>query len=94
MRIDGLTPTDSAATATAATAVDPKLHEAESQFEELLVRELTQVMAESAKAAQDEESGAAAGFYADQLPNTLASAIKASMRSIQPTRCTKAMVNR
>jgi Rod binding domain-containing protein len=55
--------------------VDPKLHDAALQFEQLLVRQLTQILADTAK-SQDEEGGASTSFYADQLPDALASAIK------------------
>ena len=76
MRVDPVTSVDTAAGA-ATPAVDPKLHEAALQFEELLVRQLTQVMADSAKGPEGEDGGdAASSFYADQLPETLANAIK------------------
>jgi Rod binding domain-containing protein len=80
MRIDGLSPIDpavtTAASASAKTEVDPKLHSAALQFEELLVRQLTQVLADSAKGADDESGDATTGFYTDQLPDVLAAAIK------------------
>jgi Rod binding domain-containing protein len=77
MRVDGVTPVDTTAAAAAAPTVDPKLHEAALQFEELLVRQLTQAMADSAKGPEGEDGGdAASSFYADQLPETLASSIK------------------
>jgi Rod binding domain-containing protein len=77
MRVDGLTPIETPAAAPTKTdAVDPKLREVALQFEELLVRQLTQVLADTAKGAQDEDAGVAAGFYAEQLPDVLASALK------------------
>ena len=77
MRVDGVTSVETAAAAPATPSIDPKLHEAALQFEELLVRQLTQVMADSAKGPEGEDGGdAASSFYADQLPETLASAIK------------------
>ena len=87
MRVDGLTPIETpvapaqtgvAQPATAPAEVDPKLREVALQFEELLVRQLTQVLADTAKAAEGEdgEASATSGFYADQLPDVLASAIK------------------
>jgi Rod binding domain-containing protein len=83
MRVDGITPGEAAAQvgavqATAAAEADPKLREVALQFEELLVRQLTQVLADTAKAAEGEdgEASVASGFYADQLPDVLASAIK------------------
>jgi Rod binding domain-containing protein len=96
MRIDGVTPIDATATATAGTtAVDPKLHDAALQFEELLVRQLTQSLADSAKGSgsDDEEGSASAGFYADQLPGALASAIKDAGGLGLATELEKAMVN-
>ena len=82
MRIDALTPVEATLTssgATPAAEVDPKLRSAALQFEELLVRQLTQILAETAKGADDEDGGgggASASFYANQLPDALASAIK------------------
>jgi len=94
MRIDGVTPIDSAATtASASTAqVDPKLHDVALQFEELLVRQLTSVMADTAKGADDEDSDAATSFYADQLPDTLAASIKDAGGLGLATELEKAMV--
>jgi Rod binding domain-containing protein len=74
MRVDGLSPIETGAAAQTAE-VDPKLREAALQFEELLVRQLTQSLTESAQGS-DEESSVASNFYADQLPGVLASAIK------------------
>jgi hypothetical protein len=81
MRIDGvITPTAAAAGSTGAAAptteVDPKLRSAALQFEELLVRQLTQILADTAKGADEEGADAASSFYANQLPEALASAIK------------------
>jgi Rod binding domain-containing protein len=79
MRIDGLNIADPlaatpAAAAPASAEVDPKLHKAALQFEQLLVRQLTQILADTAKG--DEEDGSSAtSFYADQLPDALATAI-------------------
>jgi Rod binding domain-containing protein len=92
MRVDGFTPVDTAA-AQATPTVDPKQHEAALQFEELLVRQLTQVMADSAKGPEGEEGGdAASAFYADQLPETLANAIKEAGGLGLATELEKAMV--
>jgi Rod binding domain-containing protein len=79
MRIDALTPIEATATSSSAAPtpeVDPKLRSAALQFEELLVRQLTQVLAETAKGDDDEGGDATASFYANQLPDVLASAIK------------------
>ena len=77
MRIDGLSPIETGAAPQQSAEVDPKLREAALQFEELLVRQLTQVMADTAKGMQGEDGGdAASAFYADQLPDVLANAIK------------------
>jgi Rod binding domain-containing protein len=77
MRTDGLKPVDAALPPQAAPArpeADPKLRSAALQFEELLVRQLTQVLADTAK-GDDESGDSTTSFYADQLPAALASAI-------------------
>jgi hypothetical protein len=79
MRVDGvITPTAAAAPAAPAASneVDPKLRSAALQFEELLVRQLTQILAETAQSSDEEGGDAAGSFYANQLPDALASAIK------------------
>jgi Rod binding domain-containing protein len=80
MRVDGvINPTVAAApgaTAAASTEVDPKLRSAALQFEELLVRQLTQILADTAKGVDEEGADSASSFYANQLPDALASAIK------------------
>jgi hypothetical protein len=80
MRIDGvITPATAAApgaTAAASNEVDPKLRSAALQFEELLVRQLTQILADTAQPSDEEGGDAAGSFYANQLPDALASAIK------------------
>ena len=78
MRIDGVNPIDAAVLPQAAAAradVDPKLRSVALQFEELLVRQLTQVLADTAK-SDDEGGDSTTSFYADHLPDALASAIK------------------
>ena len=78
MRIDALNIVEpvaaQAATPAASTEVDPKLHRAALQFEQLLVRQLTQILADTAK-PDDGEGDSTTAFYADQLPDALASAI-------------------
>ena len=76
MRIDALTTVQPAGAAPTAqpAEVDPKLHKAALQFEQLLVRQLTQILADTAK-SEDEDGSSATSFYADQLPDALASAI-------------------
>ena len=78
MRIDALNIVEPvaapAATPAASTEVDPKLRRAALQFEQLLVRQLTQILADTAK-GEEEDGSSATSFYADQLPDALATAI-------------------
>jgi Rod binding domain-containing protein len=57
------------------TSADRKAYGAALDFERALVTELTKVMADTAKPADDEQKDAAASMYQQQMPEQLADAL-------------------
>jgi len=57
------------------TSADRKAYGAALDFERALVTELTKVMADTAKPADDEQKDAAASMYQAQMPEQLADAV-------------------